>query len=47
MNTVKRIYRDPYRETRTIVLQKLARALPMPASALIEDVQESGLRMSK
>ncbi len=37
-NTVKAIYRDPYKEVTTTTLNKLARALGVPTSALIEDV---------
>jgi transcriptional regulator with XRE-family HTH domain len=39
-NTVKRIYRDPYRETSTVVLEKIARALGVPTGALLEDVPD-------
>ncbi len=37
-NTVKAIYRNPYKEVTTTTLNKLAAALGVPASALIEDV---------
>ena len=37
-NTVKRIFRDPYRETTTTVLEKLAKALGVSSKDLIEDV---------
>jgi DNA-binding Xre family transcriptional regulator len=44
-NTVKAIYRNPYKEVTTTTLNKLAAALGVPASELIEDVQEdSGAR---
>jgi len=37
-NTVKAIYRNPYKEVTTTTLNKLAAALGVPASELIEDV---------
>ena len=39
-NTLKRIYRDPYAIITTETLDKLARALGVPSSALIEDVAD-------
>ncbi len=39
-NTLKRIYRDPYAIITTETLDKLAKALGVPSSALIEDVAE-------
>ena len=39
-NTLKRIYRDPFAIITTETLDKLARALGVPSSALIEDVVE-------
>jgi len=39
-NTLKRIYRDPYAIITTETLDKLAKALGVPSSALIEDVPE-------
>ena len=39
-NTLKRIYRDPFAIITTETLDKLARALGVPSSALIEDVAE-------
>ena len=39
-NTVKRIYRDPYAIITTETLDKLARALGVPSSELIEDVAD-------
>ena len=41
-NTLKRIYRDPYAIITTETLDKLARALGAPSSALIEDVPDEG-----
>jgi DNA-binding Xre family transcriptional regulator len=40
-NTVKRIYRDPYRETSTKVLEKLAKAVGVSTADLIEDVPDN------
>ncbi len=39
-NTLKRIYRDPYAIITTETLDKLAKALGVPSSTLIEDVSE-------
>ncbi len=39
-NTVKAIYRNPYKEVTTTTLNKLAAALGVPVTALIEDVPE-------
>ncbi len=39
-NTLKRIYRDPYAIITTETLDKLAKALGVPSSALIEDILE-------
>ena len=39
-NTLKRIYRDPFAIITTETLDKLAKALGVPSSALIEDVAE-------
>ncbi len=39
-NTVKAIYRNPYKEVTTTTLNKLAGALGVPASELIEDVPD-------
>jgi DNA-binding Xre family transcriptional regulator len=39
-NTIKAIYRDPYKEVTTTTLNKIAAALGVPASELIEDVPE-------
>jgi DNA-binding Xre family transcriptional regulator len=40
-NTVKAIYRDPYKEVTTTTLNKLARALGVPTTDLFEDVPEN------
>jgi DNA-binding Xre family transcriptional regulator len=40
MNTVRNIYRDPYREVTTTTINKLAKALDVPVTDLIEDVSE-------
>ena len=39
-NTVKAIYRNPYKEVTTTTLNKLAAALGVPVTELIEDVPE-------
>lgn len=39
-NTVKDIYRDPYKETTTTTINKLAAALGVSTTALIEDVSK-------
>ena len=39
-NTVKRLWKDPYREVTTTTLERLAKALGVPTSELIEDVEE-------
>jgi len=39
-STVKRIFRDPYKEVTTTTLEKLARALEVPTADLIEDVPD-------
>lgn len=38
--TVQRIFRDPYREVTTTTLDKLATALEVPVTDLIESVQD-------
>jgi DNA-binding Xre family transcriptional regulator len=38
--TIQGIWRDPYREISIKTLEKLARALKVPSSELIEDVLE-------
>jgi DNA-binding Xre family transcriptional regulator len=35
-NTLRTIYRDPYRQVKSVTLDKLARALQVDASELIE-----------
>jgi DNA-binding Xre family transcriptional regulator len=39
-NTVKRIYRDPYRSTSTETLERIAKVLGVPTGDLLEDVPE-------
>lgn len=39
-NTIKRIFRDPYKEVRTTTLERLAKALGVPTSELIEDIAD-------
>lgn len=39
-NTLRAIYRDPCREISTFTINKLAKALDVPVTALIEDVTE-------
>ena len=39
-NTVKAIYRNPYKEVTSTTLNKLASALEVPVTALIEDVPD-------
>ncbi len=41
-NTIKRIYADPYRDVSMHTLDKLARALGVPAEELIETVSDDG-----
>ena len=43
-NTLRAIYRDPYREVSTVTINKLARALEVPVTELIEDVSEEVAR---
>ena len=40
-NTVKRIYRDPYRSTSTETLERIAKVLGVPTGDLLEDVAEN------
>ena len=40
-NTIKRIFRNPYKEVTTTTLERIARALGVPTSILIEDVPEA------
>jgi DNA-binding Xre family transcriptional regulator len=39
-NTIRLIYRDPYRPLSTVTLDKLAKALDVDASELIESVSD-------
>jgi transcriptional regulator with XRE-family HTH domain len=39
-NTLRAIYRDPCREISTFTINKLAKALGVPVTELIEDVPE-------
>lgn len=39
-NTIKRIFRDPYKEVTTTTLERIAKALDVPTASLIEDVPE-------
>ncbi len=39
-NTIKRIFRDPYKEVTTTTLERIAKALGVPTSELIEDVPD-------
>ncbi|BCL82766.1 helix-turn-helix transcriptional regulator [Ktedonobacteria bacterium brp13] len=39
-NTLRTIYRDPYREVSTATLNKLAKALDVPATMLIEEATQ-------
>jgi transcriptional regulator with XRE-family HTH domain len=43
-NTLRAIYRDPYREVSTVTINKLAKALVVPVTELIEDVSEEVAR---
>lgn len=38
--TIQHVWRDPYREVTTTTLDKIARALGVPSSDLIEDVDK-------
>ncbi len=42
--TIQRIFRDPYREVATTTLNKIAKALEVPATELIEDVPDDEKR---
>lgn len=46
-NTIRLIYRDPYRPLSTITLDKLAKALEVDASELIESVPDELPDMDK
>jgi DNA-binding Xre family transcriptional regulator len=39
--TVKRIFRDPYKEVTTTTLEKIARALHVKVADLIEEIADS------
>jgi transcriptional regulator with XRE-family HTH domain len=43
-NTVRLIYRDPYRPLSTVTLDKLAKALGVDASELIESISDDETR---
>jgi transcriptional regulator with XRE-family HTH domain len=43
-NTLRAIYRNPYREVSTVTINKLAKALDIPVTELIEDVSEEVAR---
>jgi transcriptional regulator with XRE-family HTH domain len=47
INTVRNIYRDPYREVTTTTINKLAKALGVPVTDLIEDVSEDVYKQEK
>lgn len=38
--TVKRLFRDPYHDVSLYILNKIAQALEVPTSALLEDVPD-------
>jgi DNA-binding Xre family transcriptional regulator len=40
-NTIRTIYKDPFRQVTTTTLDKLAKALGVPATELIEDVPDT------
>lgn len=40
LSTVRRLWRDPYRHVDFYVLERLAKALEVPVTALIEDVPQ-------
>jgi len=39
-NTIKLIYREPFREVTTTTLNKIAKALDVPTTDLLEDVSD-------
>ncbi len=39
-NTIRTIYKDPYRQVTTLTLDKLARALNVPVTELLEQVED-------
>lgn len=40
LSTVRRLWHDPYRHVDFYVLERLARALEVPVTALIEDIPD-------
>ena len=40
-NTVKRIYRDPYKEVTTTTLERIAKALGVHIADLLEEIPDS------
>ncbi len=40
LNTIRRLWRDPYRSVDFYVLERIAKALEVPATELIEDVPD-------
>src|SRR5207244_4529018 len=45
INTIRRIWRDPYYEVRLSTLNKIAIALGVPATALFEDTENSNKKI--
>ena len=45
-NIVKEIYRNPYKIVTTDTINRLARVLDVPATHLLEDVDESSITVS-
>jgi len=43
-NVIKEIYRNPYRAMSTETINKIAKALQVPATDLLEDVTEDVMR---
>ena len=41
LSTVRRLWHDPYRHVDFFVLERLAKALEVPVTALIEDIPEN------
>lgn len=44
-NTVKRIYRDPYKEVTTTTLERLAKALGVSIADLIEELPDDAQKL--
>ncbi len=40
-NTIKRLWKNPYKEVTTTTLERIARALGVPTRELIEDVPDT------